>query len=380
MTPSRFLARFFLDRFAEPRGYSPRVRARAAAKRVGRSTTAILLGLVINAMAAPAVGADVEALLKKGIELRKAGKDAEALECFRQAYTLEPTPRALAQEGLAEQALGRWLDAETHLVAALGARKDAWISKYRSVLETSREAVAQHLGSLQIDGQPVGARILIDGNPAGVLPFARPLRLPVGTVAVEVTAPGHVGVVRRIDVAPGIVARETIELAKSEETAPVATSPTPAPAPHEAKSTRASPATAPPADAAAPPSAAPSPMAARRRAAWITLWSAAGLAVVGGAGFGVRQLEALSYDAHCKDIQMQMQTACRQRESYGNAARIVGIAGVAAAGAAGIVSAVLFLTSSRPSEGAGAEPPKGQLGFSCAPDIVGRGLGCAGRF
>jgi hypothetical protein len=70
----------------------------------------LVVGLVVAALlagGAPAHAEDADELIHKGIELRKQGQDLDALEAFRRANALTSTPRALAQMGFAEQALGR---------------------------------------------------------------------------------------------------------------------------------------------------------------------------------------------------------------------------------------------------------------------------------
>src|SRR5262245_3668291 len=65
--------------------------------------------------------ADAEKLMSSGIALRRDHKNAEALDLYRQAWALAPSPRVQAHMGLAEQALGQWLEAERDIRAALGA-------------------------------------------------------------------------------------------------------------------------------------------------------------------------------------------------------------------------------------------------------------------
>src|SRR5687767_13732162 len=104
-----------------------------------RWTPAIVAALLLPAAAAHAQGP--EALIKRGVELRRQGEDQAALREFQRAHALAPTPRAAAQIGLAEQALERWTDAEAHLNEALRARNDPWIRKNRAVLEESLRTV-----------------------------------------------------------------------------------------------------------------------------------------------------------------------------------------------------------------------------------------------
>src|SRR4051812_22766853 len=75
---------------------------------------------------------DPEALIREGVRLRRAQKDQEALEYFQKAYDTGKTPRAAAQLGLCEQALGMWVASEKHVYEALKAAKDSWVAKNRS--------------------------------------------------------------------------------------------------------------------------------------------------------------------------------------------------------------------------------------------------------
>src|SRR5437868_3732788 len=77
----------------------------------------------------------VEDLLKKGIELRRNGRDREALAEFQRAAQIGRTPRVTAQIALAEQALGMWVEAESHMREALASAQDPWVAKNRAVLE-----------------------------------------------------------------------------------------------------------------------------------------------------------------------------------------------------------------------------------------------------
>src|SRR5580704_12825575 len=68
-----------------------------------------------------------EALIAEGIALREQGRDREALELFVRAAALAASPRATAQIGLAQQALGHWVEAEAGLRTALEQGTDPWI-------------------------------------------------------------------------------------------------------------------------------------------------------------------------------------------------------------------------------------------------------------
>ncbi len=132
-----------------------------------------------------------ETQILRGLDLRRAGKDIEALPYFQRAFDKAPTPRATAQLGLVEQALGRWPDAEGHLGRALEAKSDPWIKKNRAVLTQSLETVRSHIAQIDLAGTPVGASVLLNGRVAGTLPLAAPLRVGAGYVELELRAPGH---------------------------------------------------------------------------------------------------------------------------------------------------------------------------------------------
>src|SRR5260370_22221284 len=119
------------------------------------SRVSLLIGvsaLVLMEGTSPAHADDADDLIHKGIELRKQGKDQDALEAFRRANALSPTLRAQAQLGFAEQALGRWVDAYEHIEAALRGAGDPWIAKNRPVLEASLLTIRKHVGELEILG------------------------------------------------------------------------------------------------------------------------------------------------------------------------------------------------------------------------------------
>src|SRR4051812_14504922 len=91
---------------------------------------AIAFTLVFLSFASFANAADEEAadaMITRGLELRRARKDAEALEMFQRADMLAPSARTAGQLGLVESALAHWSVAEAHLVASLSTPQDPWV-------------------------------------------------------------------------------------------------------------------------------------------------------------------------------------------------------------------------------------------------------------
>jgi len=152
-----------------------------------------------------------ESLIDRGIELRRAGKDAEALAVFEKAYERTGTARALAQVALAHQALGHWVEAEENLLQALK-MGGPWIRKNEAPLRSALTKVQERLGTLEIRGEPEGAAVTVNGRSVGLLPLDEPVRVVSGDVVVQVTSEGHVAVTRRVPVESGKRVREVVRL------------------------------------------------------------------------------------------------------------------------------------------------------------------------
>lgn len=168
---------------------------------------------------------DSDALITRGLALRQKDQDRQALPLFQEAATKNKTPRAIAQVGLCELALGLWVDADAHLQQALANKTDAWIHKNERSLKTALDGLQEKLGFVDVWGEPVGAKVAIDGRAAGTLPMDHPLRLPSGRHSLLIEAPGFLIDTRFVEVAPRTVAREHVALAP----VPVLTQPTPRP-------------------------------------------------------------------------------------------------------------------------------------------------------
>lgn len=171
-----------------------------------------------------------DGLIDRGVTLREQGHDAEALALFQRAHALSPSGRALAQIAMAEQALALWEPAEAHLVEALG-RGDAWVEERRSLFEGALAVIREHLGSLEIEGGVEGAEVVVGGETRGRLPLEGALRVPTGSVQLEVRAPGHAPYRDTLTVRPGQVTTARVAMAplapEAETTTPHPESATP---------------------------------------------------------------------------------------------------------------------------------------------------------
>lgn len=230
--------------------------------------------LAVTLGASSARGQDVDALIDRGFELREAGQDEAALRVFREVWQAHRSPRALAQMALAEQALGRWVDAEAHLAAALAEREHRWIRRNRRPLEESLTEIRAHVGRLEILGNVEGAEVLIGPEVVGRLP-AR-LNVPVGVVTFIVRAEAYASVTRTVTVVRGAPLHESVFLERLTGPAPaVVSAPVAAAAP------------APAALAVRPPGSPPPRTPARRYVGIALLGAGAAALVVSGVFFGL---------------------------------------------------------------------------------------------
>lgn len=298
--------------------------------------------LVLLAWTGEALAEDAESLLRRGIEQRRRGEDTEALASFQAAHELDPTPRAKAQIGLAEQALGRWLDADKHLGEALSAGVDPWIVKNREALEGARATVEKHLGWLSVTADAEGAELWIDGARRGSLPLSSPVRLVAGTAVVEVRAPGHEPVQRRVEVTAGATSRETFTLTRAR----------PAPPPEAPKT--------PAAPAARPSLVLP-----------LSFLGAGTALVAGGVASHVvatHNADVYNDDQRCFIAPLTRDERCGAQRTAAEVGRGIAI-GAYVLGGLSLGAGVYFLVVRR-----AARPPR----VACSPSLGG--LVCSGRF
>jgi hypothetical protein len=208
---------------------------RSSCFRVGHRWAILIVALwaVVGAVPVQAAEANEDELIRQGVAKRRHQDDEAALELFTKAYAIRKSPRAAAQMGLAELALGRWPEAEGHIQEALAASSDPWITKNTASLKGALATVQGHLGSLQVLGGPSGAEVVLEGEVRGKLPMEQPIRVRTGDCRIDVRAPGYEALTRTVQISPEGLTRETVHLSP---VAPVATShePTPAgPAPEQ---------------------------------------------------------------------------------------------------------------------------------------------------
>ncbi|HEX3695809.1 MAG TPA: PEGA domain-containing protein [Polyangia bacterium] len=321
--------------------------------------------------AQPALADQADDLIHSGLELRRQGRDQEALQIFRKAQALSPTPRAQAQIGLAEQAVGQWVDAFDDLGAALRVKSDPWITKNRAVLESAVVSIETHVGELEILGGPSGAEVTVEGKPQGTLPLPSRLHAVAGTASVEVRASGFLPATRTVVIVPGQLTRETINLR------PVSALPLPSGGGSFESAQESAPSTG---NGEVGRSAETETSPWPRRAAWIGVAGAGAFAIGGTAALLVRQSKAHWFEdkAHACDENAPNKggAGCQSDYDDGQTATKMAVIGYVAAGAFAAGAAVLFLTA----HSAADAPKSTAVGLACLPSVGGLGVACAAWF
>jgi PEGA domain len=338
---------------------------------------------------AHAANAKAEALVNQAVELRRSGDDQGALALLQQAYAMGRAPRTAGQLGLCEQALGRWSDAENYITEALKAESDAWVKKNRRVLEDALVVVKSHIARIEIDGEPEGAELWVNGVLAGKLPLTAPVRVSAGEIEVELRAPGFVRESKTLRLEAGQYQRIVLRASKQTVAPPPVPVVGPAPPPATPSTTtvvvkleereRAQQAPVPATTSSSGPSTG------RAAAKWVT-W-VLGAAALGVGTYGVTQNSSLvaAFNKTCaiKNGQAVDRTLglankdCEAKRSDYESKAHLGTAGFIAGGVLVATGLVLWLTEPA------ASASKDTAGLSCAPsltDRLGPAVGCALRF
>jgi len=299
------------------------------------------------------------ALIERGLDLRQAQRDAEALALFEAAQRLAPSPRGQAQVALAQQALGRWGLAELNLRAALAAKGDTWIESRRPILERALGVITTHLGDVEI----VGAKgtVFIDGARVDGPDALTHLRLEVGRRMFELRAEGSYPFSRVLDVLPGEVVRIEVEqhpLLAESPSADVN------PAPGTSR-------------AVTPPAEASNAGHTQRLLGWIALGGAGLFLGTGVAGLVDRSTAASNFNgsAACTSQPSNaLSSQCRGWLDDGSTGSTIAIVGFVGSGLVGALSLALLITA--PS----SHPKTAAFSLPCSPSKGGASWLIEGTF
>jgi len=169
--------------------------------------------LSVTSAARAQESAEVEAILRRGIQLRRDGQDEAALAVFQEAEAQAPNSvRVLLHVATAAQAASKWLLADEYLRRADLHKNDPYYVKYQGEIEEVKNITAQRVGHFRAVGEPSGAEVILNGQVVGTLPMENPKTLESGTYVLEVNKPGFFRLRRPISVPGGVLTRETVEL------------------------------------------------------------------------------------------------------------------------------------------------------------------------
>ena len=332
---------------------------------------AAVVGVAPSARGAQDGTAEADKLIRHGVELRRTHDDDSAQREFQKAYDLVHTPRAAGQLGLAEQALGRWEDAERHVSEAIHAPADPWVIKNRAALDQALNTIQAHLGRIEVIGNQNGAMVSVNAREVGRLPLPEPVRVSAGQVDIQVSAPGYAPVQRTVTIVGGQYQKVVVHLAKEA-------------APAVQPAATASPEPVAP---ASPPST-PQPESDSSHVRLVLKWTAAGLAGAGlvtGVVFTLLHQSAVSsFNTTCRVLADQgvdrttgmKTTSCDDKYGTNKLDQTISIVGYAAAGAFAATWLILELTEPSTTESA----EHASAGAVCAPSISQIGVSCALRF
>lgn len=153
-----------------------------------------------------------EARIAMAVDLRRQGADRAALEVFMAVRARCAIPRVIAQIGLAEHALGLWVDAARDLRQALANRSDPWIEARHAVLEQAMGAVRGHLVAFAPTSDVADAEVTLDGNVIGRLPLPEPILTTGGPHELIVRAPGRATLRRHLALVEGTTFTEPLSV------------------------------------------------------------------------------------------------------------------------------------------------------------------------
>jgi hypothetical protein len=348
-----------------------------------RVILSVWTGVAIIWHAAPvrADAAEVEALIAKGNELRRAGTPGPALPYFQKAYDLARTPRTAGQLGLAELAAGYPVDAEEHLASALQTPDDPSIARFRKMLTDALSIARSQIGELSVRGNPAGAEVIIDGRAVGILPLSAPVKLGAHNVEVVVHTPGYEEHREMVPIVGGQRHALTVSLQKIEKPAEgstiVSSAPAQPPVPTATPETLAAVVVD---QGAGRGDASSGSTSTLRTVAWV---AGGGAIVAAGAGVALNlaaRANRNDFNSSCVNMngihspgQTLSQADCVHRANAWESDRRWSIAGYVTGAALAVTSGFLFLISNPASP---TSDTRAQL--RCTPTPTG--LACQGLF
>ena len=157
---------------------------------------------------------------KQGVALFKEQKFDMALAEFLKSYELKPIWKLRINIGICYYNLDRFLDARKELLAYLEEGGDEVAADKKEQAENLLDQIASLTAEIQVDVNVVGAKVFVDGEPAGETPLGDPLAVVTGIHKIRVTAEGSEPIVKEVTVAGGDKKKLVFEFAPQPGKAP----------------------------------------------------------------------------------------------------------------------------------------------------------------
>lgn len=281
-----------------------------------------------------------------GIKLYEEGDYALALAEFERVYELVPDYRVLYNIGQMNMQLGRYARALRILREYVSRGGDELPPDRRGAVQADLRLLETRTATLDLDVQPAGAEIWLDGVLVGRSPLAEPLVVDVGQRTVQVRVRGYVARTQTVTLAGGD--RREVSVVLQEERATTAAQPQPKARPEPPPS--------------APPRAATASSGTSR---WVWAgWTATGLLAASSAVSAALGASALS------DLKELRESRTAQRSDLdaagGRARERFLVADVLAATAVATGATTLYFHLSGPRSATPAEP-RTKLGVNLLP-------------
>ncbi|HEX6766478.1 MAG TPA: PEGA domain-containing protein [Polyangiaceae bacterium] len=144
---------------------------------------------------------EAKARFLRGLSLAKEGAWDAALAEFTASIEIYPTRAALSNAAISLKQLKRYAEAHAAYAELLTKFSDELAADARASVESDMSELRALLGVLEIESQPSGATVVIDGQQRGLTPLAAPILVDAGTHSIRVAKDGFVSYETQLTVA-----------------------------------------------------------------------------------------------------------------------------------------------------------------------------------
>ena len=177
---------------------------------------AILFGLLLTMPTAaqdPTTRARSRQLLEQGYAADQAGDPERAVELYQESFEIYPSYDVAGNLGVLEAKLGRFPEAANHLSYCLRHFPTGESAKLRALIEKNLQTAQEHVGSVRIKVDRLGAQVTIGNEEVGQTPLDYEVYLAPGQYGVRAEA-GEEAAESTLEVQQGELTNATLTLAQ----------------------------------------------------------------------------------------------------------------------------------------------------------------------